>query len=778
MCIPVRPLVLFALTSLLFTSACGGLEHETAPIIDETASAISTPQARPCRSDSIFIDVPMQKTPSWSHLGFLPGLAASLTVTANHAPPGQVPRAWFCGAGQVTCPSNDAVVTVTPVLAPRSTPAWRADGHLRFFRVKFHDSVTGAPLELREGSRCEAVASVRAQFSFHAGASAGDVFVGRECDGSAQTVEAAATDEMVSWHLSRMGLPASAVDLAPRPRTLQTVDLATVDTGVDPAVAASADLDLATNADLIGQPVLHAHGTAMTVLQRQLAPAATLHSYRAMSKGGSGVSAELARGIDEALFAPASNSRPLVINLSLGWPSELSQPARLADLDCSTHEDPFGEIVRYELDVARRLDDSGTRPVFVVAAVGNQPLRDVSTFPAPPVGMVAPACNPSALNESPWFMPAAWQHIDTCRVAAETSKVAFGVSAVDDREAMAGNAIRVQEAPLVAPGQHVYATHDAATPAIGGAMCSLGGEKDPPVRLPAALSGSSVSAALVSGAAARAQSLRFDARLPALTWDGLARMLYVSGRGLCRKTGRLEVRRLDVARLDRAVTDRACQPLVACVEALPGTATIPNTIMSACMNEIVACGLEQSNGRSLVPSCPDVPTTSVPWPTGYADSLASCGNPIAGDVMDVETDCGAGLCPYETKPNRTLLGTLGPQPNAGGCLDCSLSINSITGAVTLVAEINPSLPAGSGMTSPYVVITGKSSSGQSVAKYVPIDQQGQAWKPAQAYKVTFSIAGVDLVWSTAGSSLISTLSTPGSPAGQDVSPLRTTVTSF
>lgn len=739
-------------------------ETPTSPT-EFVTSASGPIRARPCLGDSLFIDVPVHGSPSWSDLGFIPALEQALTIEANASSPPH----WFCGADQVVCPSGAVVAAVTSVLPVRSSPSWRADGHLRFLRVKFYDARLGTQLELRPGGQCAAVQTVRTRLAIATGAPASSVYIGRECDGSAQTVEAHATTEMLTWHLPRAGASASAAVLAPRPRALQNVDLATVDTGVVGPVAASADLDLATQVDLVGGAHMHAHGTAMAILQRQLAPAATLHSYRALGSGGSGVSADLGLALDQALFATATNTRPLVVDLSLGWPSELARAAELSDPTCSTHEDPFGEIVRYELELARRLDDTNTRRVFVVTAAGNQPLRTpIDVFPNPPAGLAAATCSPSSLVTFPWFFPASWQFVDTCRVPNETTKVAFGVTAVDDRDRPAGNAVAGAEAPLVAPGQHVYVSHPAAAAAFGAPICVNGGESPAQVRMPMALTGSSVPAAMISAAAARAQSLRIDNALTPLTWDGLARALYVSGRGLCRDSGRLEVRQLDVARLEHTVT--SCEPLIGCLEGLTGAATIPDGIMTSCAAQIGACGLEPVDRTgNIVRTCAPPPTTSVPWPASYADTLVACGPSDGRDLFDIST-CGA-MCPFELLPYRTLLGKIGPQPNSGSCPDCRLRVTPELAIAQPIAEINPLLPSGSYVVDPYLLITGFDSAGTPFTKFAAINQMGQVWKPGQVYKPSVPLGELDIDWDTASSKLVGTLHTPGSSPGQDAAPL-------
>src|SRR5689334_6215027 len=87
------------------------------------------PQARPCRGDLFYVDVPMIQALPWPNDTFMAGVKAILLSDAN-----VTGHPWFCGTGEVTCPSGQVSLQAGPVLVPRPSELYRDDGHLRFFR--------------------------------------------------------------------------------------------------------------------------------------------------------------------------------------------------------------------------------------------------------------------------------------------------------------------------------------------------------------------------------------------------------------------------------------------------------------------------------------------------------------------------------------------------------------------------------------------------------------------------------------------------------------------
>lgn len=276
---------------------------------------------------------------------------------------------------------------------------------------------------------------------------------------------------------------------------------------------------------------------------------------------------------------------------------------------------------------------------------------------------------------------------------------------------------------------------------------------------------------MIGAAAARAQALRLQVGLQPLSWNGLARMLYLTGIDLCRESGRLPVRRLDVARLERGVT--RCPALVECALSIASENPLPPNILNICAAQLGECGLESVVRGQLLRACPRVADAPIEWPLGYGDGYASCGTAAPHPPVNVAT-CGS-LCPYESVPSRIVLGSLGPQPNAGGCPDCELSVKAALQVADLTAEISTSLPAGAMLTSPYVLVSGTDpASGQIVKHYIFFDTS-EPWKAGEIHKVNFAVADVNVDWSKASASLISTITTPGPQTGTDISPLRVEV---
>lgn len=760
--------IVFGPWALALCAACGDLPGEQTAQVSQAWTPLS--RSRPCRSDAIYVDVPIQASPTWPSNAFLPVLENDLQFLANG-----VGLPWFCGQGEVTCPAGSVVVQARPVLPQRNAPAFRSDGHLRFYRVTFHDSADQSQLSLRDEGQCEAVQAVRARFIARTGALEQNIYVGRECDATAQGVEGAASNEMLTWHLPRIGLSTSAAAAIPAPNGLQTVDLALIDSGVLPSVGnAPGGIDVASQTNLNKTSGGEKHGTAMAIFARQIAPRARLHSMRVLGGDQAGTSGPVSRAVDLALFS-GNAARPLIVNLSLGWPSELNRPAPLASPGCSTREDPFGEAVRYALDVARRLDNSGTRAVFVTASAGNQPRpTPPSLFPQTGAGPAPLTCGAQTLRGNSWFFPAQWHHLDTCRNPLGAHyRVAFGVSVVTDRELIAGNAIPLAEAPLVAPGQHVYAAHPNAlqtpvAPTCGGSNTVFPAEP----HLPASMTGSSVGSAMVAAAAARVQSRRLaQGRLP-LRWNTLARVMYFAGDALCRNTpAGVPVRRLNVARLDRLITSAICEPLVTCAANDPSIEPIRSDLLVHCKQELAACGLETlDENDNLVVECNQAPV-SVSWPANYRTEAVQCSEDTQPGAFQDAANCPPQGCPFEEGIHRSLIGSLGPQPNEGGCLDCNLAVSYNSSDITLNAELNPDFDGGTWFENPILILDGLDLQGIKATHYFPIDLKGSVWNPGGSYKIEISNAPA-MDWAKTLPLLDLTVVPPDDNPSNDVSPLR------
>jgi hypothetical protein len=728
-------------------------------------------EARPCRGDLFYVDVPLilENVP-WTSAAFMKEVGDKLEYLANQ--PG---APWFCGFDQITCPSEPILVRAESLL-PKRVERFRDDGDLRFFRIRFESA--RRLLTVRPSSACEVVAEIRHQVVQITGVNAEDFYVGRECDSSAMSAQSQPSPEMSGWHWRRMGLDPVTVPLQAPPLAVQTVDLALLDSGVDPTVAQ--DIGLASERDygLFGAG-LHSHGSAMAILARQLAPQTALLSSRVIETGGTGTSASLARAIDDLLYVRSSADRPLVINLSLGWPSELGRASRISESikACLSYEDPFGEPIRYLLDVAQRLDESGLRKIMVVAAAGNQPLSaPTNVFPPPPSNWAPALCATEPQPGQPWFFPAMWDRTSSCRGSASNglTRVAFGVSVVDDRDLPAGVAIPDAEAPLVTPGQHVSVADPVVASPPPSSTC--GASVYPaPLSLPASITGSSVGAVLTSAAAARAQGARIAAQRPTLSSKALARVLYLSGNALCRATpAGVPVRRLDVARLDQAVA--TCEPLLVCAAQFPSLTSIAPDLLVACKNELASCGLERlDTAGNLIPNCPtqDPP---IAWDPTYASPtcVASTGSFSFANAANC-----SGTCPFESVGYHALFGSLGPEPGDPACPDCELVLNmSLPSAPTFTfyAELSDKFPAGTTFSQPYLVFNGPDAATQAPKTYYSNllnVSSAASWKPGAYLKLDGPLTGApNLNWSKTKATLSVLVTAPGGASSKDVSALR------
>jgi hypothetical protein len=730
--------------------------------------------ARPCRSDAFFIEVPLRFDTPWIAPSFVATLRTNLDAAANASG-----RPWFCGAGQTTCPSGAVGVAVERLLPERTTPALRADGHLRFYRVRYYDRTTRAILEVRPGAQCDAVRTLRDHVD--AFIAVDQVYVGRECDASALVVEAFATDEMKGWHLDRLGLPREFDTARPDPGG-RVADIALIDSGIDSRVASAIGVE--SSIDLTADPVLHPHGTAMATLMRQVAPQGALHSIRVLDRMGRARSGTFARGLDEALFRfPDRKTIPLVLNLSLGFPSELAAKAALeGEASCETWEDPAGESVRYELYLARRMEQDGIRRVFVSAAAGNQPGPvEPGLFP-PSSEAPLESCPPQTLFGQSWFLPADWHRVDSCRISDPgPHRLALGVGAVDDRDRVSGIAIPDSESPLVGPGQHVYAFHRSATPPPASPVCMGSPPYPAPVTLPIAITGTSASAALASAVAARAQVARLSAGLSPFDRDVLARLLYLTGESVCEAAGAARVspagtavRRLSARRMDVALASPACASLLSCAAAASDPEPIGTTLLDDCRHELVACGLESLDAMgNFVVHCAS--SSAVSWPLGYTPATCTSGSEPTSFVD--AGSCPPSGCPYEAEPFRALLGSLGPEPDNGGCPECSVYIYASSASATLVLELNPKLAPGTQFLQPYLVVNGWSPTLGWKKYYLHLAgaAPSSAWYPGATLQLSIQLGGIPSdMWptNTATVTLVSVLQSPGQQAATDYSPLR------
>lgn len=609
------------------------------------------------------------------------------------------PRGFVRGFADALDDLGFAGLAIEPVLPKRRG----FDGDRRFFRVIFPGAVP-------EDGLCDVVEALRGQAS--AIVPGREWRVGRECAVRPLGVEAFAEGDMLDWHLERVGVEPQAPGLP--------VDVAIIDTGVDEVM--SRELGVAETDVVGGGEERHGHGAAMALYTRQVAPDARIHAVRIMDADGVGDIADMARGIDKVLFETHPRRRgaaPLVINISAGWPPELSRRRALTGAGgCATLEDEVGESVRYTLDVARRLE-RGWRPITVVAAAGNRPGRASVTGPlfAAEFETTDEGYSRCDGERAGWFFPAEYQH--------ECRPLALGVGAVDARDRPSVISMDGAEPDLVAPGELVYAARDGASVRPAD-VCAEAAVVSRPGRY--VLTGTSVPTALTSGAVARMQS------------QALLRSAWVIR--LLRETavplGRGDVRRLDVA---RALESLSCRALLRCTRR-----------DRDCSAAAARCALDAGADAGREPG----------WPADYDDAIDLCATSAEAGAWADQADCGAAGCEHEALPDRHSSGYVGPSPDWPGCPDCAL-ISSGGGVFKLVAQPYPGLGSSTTLKDPVLEV----SDGTTVV-YKSISG---TWSPGVTRVVTLSLPGSLLV-SKLSAKLVTTVIQPSKPPVRDVAGLR------
>lgn len=649
---------------------------------------------RPCRSDALVLDLALAVEPNTlqsSEASFQAqrsGLEADLQARLD--------RAWFEDA-----PLEQRIrVQVRSVLPRRSAPARRADGHKRFLRVSF-ESGAGQARHLTPLGQCRAVHAlrqIRAQYGF------GDYYVSRECGTGAQS----------DWPLQALGADDATTENVLRSATPDS-RLVLLDTAVDPGVASTLGIqNLGSRTIPESMSLAHRrqlHGTAMAILARQLT-GAEMWSLAVLNEEGAGTPATLAQGLDLVLEQLASGDvadLPTVLNLSLGWPSQLEEEAILqlpsqsngsrTTPGCWTTEDPIGEPVRYMLDLMR--DRDADHPIAVVAAAGNQSLERTGTYfeaPSPGVGSVVPPKQllvPLIDAESGGHYPGTYARDLTDRGGGYGASLALSVGAMTHR----GGAGRTERwnAPslLVAPGQHV--TVEWPGWLGGGPQLPQCMPKPPNVdaQFPKSFVGSSVSSVLAAAVAAEVQALRIESGQDPLRFDPLVRFLVHAGRPSCdafhpydpneqARELQLGTARALVRAMAGASSDSACGAFEACVKENGHPLTDPN--FRTCQKHRVGCFGADLYDPSGVPlrcvdfdrGLPDPPAAACPATAVAAAPYLDCSGNTTCDAIPVE---------------RTLLGPVGPEPWDPTCSVCRADILGNGETALIQMHIDPPEPS-------------------------------------------------------------------------------------
>jgi hypothetical protein len=513
---------------------------------------------------------------------------------------------------------SQASVQVEPVFDPPR------DGSDRFFRVHFERESTR--LVIPKEWSCAAIQLLRQQASIAAAQVCSASFkfrIGRECP----VVPLAPPSD---WHLTAMNVQPPGSSPAGPP-----AQVALLDTGIDDVLAASGVRRVSVpklDNDRSGSN-RHRHGSVMASLIRQVAPQATIHSIRVFDSQNVATTASLARGIE---YAALNLSPPLVVNLSLGWAPEHSAQRKIegysaATLDpdvngmivsptiCKEKEDGIGQSVKFALDLARRRD------ALVIAAAGNRP----------PFSQAVAVAVLNAFVEQPeavlkqMFYPAQWGVV-TSSNAVSLAVAAGSHTARSTRSSLSRG---LTAALLFAPGEHVYVPPGAGKNARAASYT---------------MSGTSVSAALLSGVAARAR-----AESPQLSASKIAVLLSWGG---VDNTGGWK--RISMCRVLHVLNTPSCAGSIPDLAA-PYTSSIDS---AACLPD----------------GCAKAPI--VRWST----ELFASGTRKTKITLEPKEPCP----PTQACFDQWTAAPLGPQPTNGGCPDCNLD-TTLTGAV-----LGPSLLSG------------------------------------------------------------------------------------
>lgn len=667
-------------------------------------------------------------------------------------------------------------VTLEPVFSagPESMPLPEG-AERRFYRVRLvaTDGIFPLPITMPDASVCSYLEDIRAAVRdaleacgpLSGGApdecappAESAIRIGRECRFPGTGY--AATAEMLGWHLDRLGavrVPEGAAPRAGGPR------IALVDTGVEAGLPVSGRLLPDATPDSVAPT--HPHGSLMAALMLQVFPGADITSVRALGAGespqGFGTTADLARAIWRGLSTTAPDRDPvvpLIMNLSVGWPEVLSRPRRVRGLRrvvspdtglwtvdpdtgvCEVIEDGPGEAVRYALAMAHHAAEMrDDQPVSTFAAAGNRShaLRGEAAVTAAALGHLdcaAPDNDPrlqkawcdgaTARPEAPLFLPALWGfegarvnpwHPEQC---VPPARIVEPVAAVDSRDLPTVADPEVPQAPLVAPGEQIYAAFRGLKLGLApiGGLCDTAALRSR--RQPLALSGTSVSTALTSGLAAAVQSRAVGLGQPPFGSEALSRFLYVTGVAVAGADGvsaeRMSLEGMPVRRpnLCRALTvlGNACGAAVSeCARDLAagGPALGDPAELAACAQRAEACVAEAGG-------CQDAPARPLAvianYPPVAAGTRAQCPTTtFSGDVLAGWTPTGPTplLVPgerAETVLPTVAAGLVGPQPPIPVCPDCLFTYTAAEKKIALVVDVSTKVPAGALITKPRVVV--------------------------------------------------------------------------
>ena len=399
---------------------------------------------RSCRTDLFTVDVPtnapMHLPPTW---------ALALPPEPD----------WF------DPPCHEGVTVVEDVFAGSSVLPER------HYRVHFE--CEHMVREVRREAVCAVIEALDTELQNWLGEDASAIYIGRECDGTAQSPPGTA------WQLAALNQ-----SVAP-PESGQHARVAVIDTAFAgpewPETMAHPHRPTA-----FSLPVRKTdHPLLVLQALREIAPVAPVDFYVGLRDAQGGPTTDIARAIGQLVDRHRETPEPLVVNLSLGWPPEMAtttlyaaRPELAREMDGNRVvgegeertcvESPSGEAVRAGLQAL--VDMRGERDTVILAAAGNR-----SVARSQP-DWVEDSANWEALGGR--FAPSAW-------ASRPARIISVGASAAGH---IAGHAFERTRLPdLFAPGRSV------PVPNVSGP-----GNGDPRMTV----SGTSIATAYASGVAA------------------------------------------------------------------------------------------------------------------------------------------------------------------------------------------------------------------------------------------------------------------------------------
>jgi hypothetical protein len=718
-------------TAAFFTPASvDGIDNENQDAFEDRDDESISPLRRSCRGDSYFVEVGIRVDPPWGTdaNAFFSAVRSYYDSRLNGAPP-LAREQFFYDPVDKACSESvygpvrlefREVLWPAPANSPPDQREYLRGAQHRFLRASFATSLEGCPpLRVRPQYHCEVVDRIRSVLS--SVSVAGDIKVGRDCEGIALAGEAGhILDDAYDWHVDREDpLPARVLS------NLGQVRVALLDTALNPAQPDFARPDVGprlrrywSREDVCE---LSPHGIAMGNIIRSMAPNVPIWPYRVMSAGGFATTESVARGLYAATL-DARRDQPTIINMSLGFPPEQTRRVPITGLwlsnliassttaddlplndeTCSNFEDGVGESIRYLLTSIRELDGEGV-PIAVSAAVGNRSnFTDLNRS-----GALQPTCgDPSRDNR--WFFPGAWAQVPSC--AQNGSEVDLAITTAAAITSSCSPSLLPTMFPrgdyprLGAYGQHVVARYSEVNPVLGRTF-------------PLPFSGTSVSTAIVSGVMATAQAARLANDARALTAPRLRNLLEATGVVLTDPllAGTRMVSRSNVI---QAITpDPAAPPYV-----------LKQELAACAENTDDADALRRCIGaRRKDPRCVCEPRGIFKKKDRYLPNerlrrvRPSIGNPVPPIGLD----------------DRPGLGNVGPQPPCWPCPTCMLyaigPVNPVM--VALQFEFTTEFEPGTYFTDAVLVIrgpvTGNPENHQTFSQ--PLD--GGPWSPGETIDI-------------------------------------------